>query len=155
VQDFNQNWNISTNYIKTPTISNLMKILKTTIFWDMTLCGSCENRRFGGRCRLHHQGERNQLAKNNISNSQHCGENLKSYRMKVLFRNVSWVQTEGSSDLNRFTNKNKKQTNSVSLSPRANYTDWYGLLILPQIVHIFPLSPLVGIESVLVKRNLC
>jgi hypothetical protein len=29
------------------------------VFWDVTLCGSCKNRRFGGIYRLLHQGDKN------------------------------------------------------------------------------------------------
>jgi hypothetical protein len=32
--------------------------LKNGIFWDVTPCGSCKNRRFGGTSRLHHHSER-------------------------------------------------------------------------------------------------
>jgi hypothetical protein len=31
--------------------------LKNVIFWDVTLCGSCKNWRFGGTCHLHLQGK--------------------------------------------------------------------------------------------------
>jgi hypothetical protein len=30
--------------------------MKTGVFWDVTPCGSCKNRRFGGTYSLHHQG---------------------------------------------------------------------------------------------------
>jgi hypothetical protein len=26
--------------------------MKNVVFWDVTPCGSCKNRRFGGTCRL-------------------------------------------------------------------------------------------------------
>jgi hypothetical protein len=29
--------------------------MKNAVFWDVTLCGSCKKRRFGGTYRLHHQ----------------------------------------------------------------------------------------------------
>jgi hypothetical protein len=29
------------------------------VFWNVTPCGSCKNRRFGGTWRLHHQGDKN------------------------------------------------------------------------------------------------
>jgi hypothetical protein len=29
--------------------------MKNGVFWDVTPCGSCKNRRFGGTQRLHHQ----------------------------------------------------------------------------------------------------
>jgi hypothetical protein len=43
-------------------------IIKNVIFWDVTLCGSCENRRFGGTYLVHHHGDKNQRARNNFSN---------------------------------------------------------------------------------------
>jgi hypothetical protein len=43
---------------------------KNAIFWDVTPCGSCKNRRFGGTQRLHHQGDKNRLARNVSSNYQ-------------------------------------------------------------------------------------
>jgi hypothetical protein len=33
--------------------------IKNGVFWDVTPCGSCKNRRFGGTWRLLHQGEKN------------------------------------------------------------------------------------------------
>jgi hypothetical protein len=32
--------------------------MKNVVFWDITTCGSCKNRRLGGIFRLHHQGEK-------------------------------------------------------------------------------------------------
>jgi hypothetical protein len=42
--------------------------MKIAVFWDMMPCGSCENRRFGGTYRLHHQCELVR-ARNNVSNN--------------------------------------------------------------------------------------
>jgi hypothetical protein len=33
--------------------------MKNGIFWVVTPCGSCKNRRFGGTWRLVHQGDKN------------------------------------------------------------------------------------------------
>jgi hypothetical protein len=33
--------------------------VKNAVFWDVTLCGSCENRCFGGTYHLLHQGDKN------------------------------------------------------------------------------------------------
>jgi hypothetical protein len=33
--------------------------MKNGIFWDVTPCGACKNRRFGGNWRLLHQGDKN------------------------------------------------------------------------------------------------
>jgi hypothetical protein len=42
---------------------NLMYI-QNGVFWDVTPCGSCKNRRFGGTWRLLHQGDKNQWTTN-------------------------------------------------------------------------------------------
>jgi hypothetical protein len=36
--------------------------MKNAIFWDVTPCGSCKNRRSGGTYRFHHQDDKNQRA---------------------------------------------------------------------------------------------
>jgi hypothetical protein len=41
--------------------------IKNTVFWDVALCVSCENQRFAGTYLLHHQYEKNQRARNNVS----------------------------------------------------------------------------------------
>jgi hypothetical protein len=43
-------------------------VLKSTIFWDMTLCSPLSfNRRFGGTYRLHLQGRRNKFSKKPVN----------------------------------------------------------------------------------------
>jgi hypothetical protein len=42
-------------------------LLKNGVFWDVTLCGSCKNRLFGGTWRLLHQGDKNRWIRNNTS----------------------------------------------------------------------------------------
>jgi hypothetical protein len=41
--------------------------MKNAVFWDVTPCGSCKNRRFGGTWRLLHQGDKNRRTRNNTS----------------------------------------------------------------------------------------
>jgi hypothetical protein len=36
--------------------------------WDVTPCGSCKKRSFGGTYHLHHQVEENHRGRNNVSN---------------------------------------------------------------------------------------
>jgi hypothetical protein len=43
--------------------------MKNAFFWDVMPCGSCKKRRSGGTYRLHHQGEKNQPARNNVSSN--------------------------------------------------------------------------------------
>jgi hypothetical protein len=38
-----------------------VKALKNGVIWDVTPCGSCKNRRFGGTWRLLHQGDKSRL----------------------------------------------------------------------------------------------
>jgi hypothetical protein len=49
------------------------KNTKDDIFWDVTQCGSCKNRRFGGTYRLYHQSEKiSQLGKVLALTSNKC-----------------------------------------------------------------------------------
>jgi hypothetical protein len=41
--------------------------MKNAFFWDVTPCGSCKNRRFGGSCHLHLQGRKHPRAKKSVS----------------------------------------------------------------------------------------
>jgi hypothetical protein len=43
--------------------------MKNAVFLDVTPRGSCENRRFGGICCPHHQGEKIQRVRNNVSSN--------------------------------------------------------------------------------------
>jgi hypothetical protein len=45
-------------------------IRKNAIFWDVTQCSCCRNRRFGGTYRLHHQGDSYRRTKSNVSSNQ-------------------------------------------------------------------------------------
>jgi hypothetical protein len=38
--------------------------VKNDVFWDVTPCGSCKNRRFGGTWHLLHQGDKNRWTRN-------------------------------------------------------------------------------------------
>jgi hypothetical protein len=42
-----------------PLVSSKGYVLKNGVVWDVTPCGSCKNRRFGGTERLHRQGDTN------------------------------------------------------------------------------------------------
>jgi hypothetical protein len=43
------------------------RMLKNTVFCDVTPCGSCKNRRFGGMYRLHHQGDKNRRTRKTLA----------------------------------------------------------------------------------------
>jgi hypothetical protein len=53
--------------------------MKNAVFWDNTPCGSCKNRRFGGKYHLHHQGDKNRLARNNVSSNYQPKHAAKKY----------------------------------------------------------------------------
>jgi hypothetical protein len=40
--------------------------MKNAVFWNVTSCGSCKNRRFLGTYRLHYQGDKNGRTRNNV-----------------------------------------------------------------------------------------
>jgi hypothetical protein len=42
--------------------------LKNTVFWDVTMCGSCKKRCFRRTYCFHHQSDKNQLARKVSSN---------------------------------------------------------------------------------------
>jgi hypothetical protein len=44
-------------------------IMENAVFWDATPRDSCKNRRLGGTCSLHHHGDKNQRARNNVSSN--------------------------------------------------------------------------------------
>jgi hypothetical protein len=43
--------------------------MKNAVFWDVTPCSYCKNRRFGGRFCLHHQDDKNQRTRNRVSSN--------------------------------------------------------------------------------------
>jgi hypothetical protein len=43
--------------------------MKNDVFWGVTLCGACKNRRFGGMYPLHDQGSKNLWARNKVSSN--------------------------------------------------------------------------------------
>jgi hypothetical protein len=46
---------------------NLKSYMKNAVFWNVTKSGYCMNLRFGGTHRFHHQGDKNQRARINVS----------------------------------------------------------------------------------------
>jgi hypothetical protein len=44
---------------KTQTTTKIAFLMKNGVFWVVTPCGACKNRRFGGTWRLLHQGDKN------------------------------------------------------------------------------------------------
>jgi hypothetical protein len=58
---------MSNNYANVRFDAFTAMAVMNAVFWDVTPCGSCKERRFGGTYRLHHQGDMNQRARNNVS----------------------------------------------------------------------------------------
>jgi hypothetical protein len=53
------------------TICNILES-KNVIFWDVTSCDCCKNRRFAGTLRLHHQGDKNRWSRNIVRRNAAC-----------------------------------------------------------------------------------
>jgi hypothetical protein len=75
---------------------------KNAVLWDVTQFGSCENRRFGGTYRLHHQGDKNRRARKPFAVISHQSmlqrENnfpslpiLVTLMMEVILSSETWV----------------------------------------------------------------
>jgi hypothetical protein len=65
--------------------------MKNDVFWNVTSCGSCKNRRFGGTYRHHHQGHKTLWTRNNVSSNQVTVSHLvflRSMRRLVVMANV-------------------------------------------------------------------
>jgi hypothetical protein len=58
--------------------------MKNAIFWDVTPCGCCKNRCLGEMYRLHHQGDKNRRARNNVSSNQQPTHGAKKYCVSRL-----------------------------------------------------------------------
>jgi hypothetical protein len=56
--------------------------MKNAIFWDVTPCSSRKIRHFGGTYRLHHQGDNNRRARNNVSSNYQPNHAAKKYRVR-------------------------------------------------------------------------
>jgi hypothetical protein len=55
-------------------------------------CDSCDNQRFGGACRFHHQIEKNQRARNSVSINQLAYSFHSDDGSDMLLRNVSFAR---------------------------------------------------------------
>jgi hypothetical protein len=65
--------------------------MKNAVFWNVTQCGSCRIRLFGGVSHFHHQGNSSRLAKNVRSNWQpkHAAKKSKRFPLLVAANVVS------------------------------------------------------------------
>jgi hypothetical protein len=66
--------------------SEVAQTLKNAVFLDVTPCGSCNNRRFEGTYRLHHQGDKNQRPNSFLILYNLMTEAIRSSETSVLIR---------------------------------------------------------------------
>jgi hypothetical protein len=59
--------NLTTNTVRYDVSTAVT--MKKAVFWAVTLCCSCKNRRLGRTYRLHHRGDKNRSARNNVSSN--------------------------------------------------------------------------------------
>jgi hypothetical protein len=71
--------------------------MNMAVFLDLTRCGACKSRHFGGTYRLHHEGGKNQRARNKVSgllqliviaNVVHSSLILSTLMIDAILRNV-------------------------------------------------------------------
>jgi hypothetical protein len=62
--------------------------MKNGVFLDVTPCGSCKNRRFGGTQRLLLQGDKNRWTRNNASSNYQLMHTLRSVRQLLVRASV-------------------------------------------------------------------
>jgi hypothetical protein len=54
-----QKASMTSRFLLVKSVLRTTSWLKNGVFWEITPCGSCKNRRFGGTQRLHRQGDKN------------------------------------------------------------------------------------------------
>jgi hypothetical protein len=47
-----------------------MVTMKNAVFWNVTQCGFCKNRRYGGTHRFHHLSDKNRRARNKVTRNK-------------------------------------------------------------------------------------
>jgi hypothetical protein len=62
--------------------------MKNGVFWVVTPCGSCNNRRFGGTWRLLHQGDKNRWTRNTILMKEAPSSSETSVFTRATRRNI-------------------------------------------------------------------
>jgi hypothetical protein len=65
--------------------------MKNVIFWDVTTCGSCMNRRFSVSYRLLHQGKTYRRARNNVSSNCTPKHAAKKHYYIVFLHSMLWL----------------------------------------------------------------
>jgi hypothetical protein len=66
--------------------------MKNGVFWVVTQCGSCKNRRFGGTWRLLQQGDKNRCTRNNTGSNQQPTHAVKNIRWERELERNSEIQ---------------------------------------------------------------
>jgi hypothetical protein len=65
-------------------------IMKNSVFWDVTPCGSCKNRCFGGTHHLRHQGDKNWQARKDVSSNKQPKDTVATWRNIPRRQHSSW-----------------------------------------------------------------
>jgi hypothetical protein len=103
--------------------------MKNVVFWDVTPCGGCLNRRFGGAWRLHHQGDKNREAKKNVSPA-----NVLSSSILVTLMMEAQNSSE-TSVLTRTTRRNITEDDILHSHRRENLKSYMSLTVWSPGIH--------------------
>jgi hypothetical protein len=69
--------------------------MRKAVFWDATPCCSCKNRCFGGMYRPHHQGGKQQRARNNVSSNLQLNNAAKNHWLCEKWNNKMGYKRDG------------------------------------------------------------
>jgi hypothetical protein len=63
---------------------NSYTTVKNAVFWNMTPRDSCKNRCFGGTYLFHHQGDKNQRARNSVNSNLQLKHAANQYYISIM-----------------------------------------------------------------------
>jgi hypothetical protein len=79
------------------------KVLKNDVFCDVTPCGSCKNRRFGGKYRLLHQGDKNRRTRTDASCNWQQTHAAKEYHLALSSSETSVLTRAAQRNIPEYT----------------------------------------------------
>jgi hypothetical protein len=89
--------------------------MENAAFWNVTHCDNFKNRRSGGTLRFHHQAEKNQSARNNVSSGV-------TFQKTAVFI-VTAIKTSNLTYLRKFTLQERHYNSATVLNRSVLYRE--------------------------------